>query len=85
MYCEVNTVPVQIDYISTRGSQGKPTDSYVVCSGSYFILETDSTRSDVKTVLTYVLDITSFCLEVLLQSVFTGVCTFSQTLLQIIA
>ena len=78
-------VPVQIDYRSTRGSQGKPTNNYVVCSGSYYILETDSTRSDVKTVLTYVLDITIFCLEVLLQSVFTGVCTFSQTLIQIIA
>ena len=36
MYCEVNMVPVQIDYISTRGSQGKPTNSYVVCS-SYTI------------------------------------------------
>jgi len=52
MYCEVNTVPVQIDYRSTRGSQGKPTNSYVVCSGSYNILETDFTRSGVKTVLT---------------------------------
>ena len=52
MYCEVNMVPVQIDYRSTRGSQGKPTDSYIVCSGSYYILETDFTWSGVKTVLT---------------------------------